>query len=232
MPKQNIKCTFSHSYKKTLPHENITSLYALTQQQLLYTLPQKKNSHIKTFLKPPGIDLSTDDYLTMSPNGDAVIFSPTRPKDSPKTLEDNDDDQPPNISATSFNFPDTAAAQHSPTIINNLDSPVNKPPRNKKEGIEPLPEEIPMLQNSHNSDDSPEQPRKYTQMLQQTRNAPTPSPRHHVAETKLQGENGENYVNIKSPTIFTNNNGTKAPEAFSNPSYQILKTGSSGGEAK
>ncbi|KAM7353304.1 PDGF- and VEGF-receptor related isoform 6-T7 [Cochliomyia hominivorax] len=121
----------------------------------------------------------------------------------------------------------TAAAQHSPTIINNLDSPVNKPPRNKKDGIDPLPEEIPMLQNAHNSEDSPEQPRKYTQMLQQTRNAPTPSPRHHVAETKLQGENGENYVNIKSPKKFINNNGSKAPEAFSNPSYQILKTGSS-----
>ncbi|XP_065357936.1 vascular endothelial growth factor receptor 1 isoform X3 [Calliphora vicina] len=174
------------------------------------------------------IDLSTDDYLTMSPNGDAVIFSPTRPKDSPKTLEENDDDQPPNISATSFNFPDTAASQHSPTIVNNLDSPVNKPPRNKKEGIDPLPEEIPMLHNAQHSEDSPEQPRKYTQMLQQTRNVPTPSPRHHVAETKLQGENGENYVNIKSPKKFINNNGSKAPDAFSNPSYQILKTGSSG----
>ncbi|XP_037824042.1 vascular endothelial growth factor receptor 1 isoform X1 [Lucilia sericata] len=185
--------------------------------------PRYVNGHILPEIR---IDLSTDDYLTMSPNGDAVIFSPTRPKDSPKTLEDNDDDQPPNISATSFNFPDTAAPQHSPTIVNNLDSPVNKPPRNKKEGIEPLPEEIPMLHNAQHNEDSPEQPRKYTQMLQQTRNAP--SPRHHVAETKLQGEGGENYVNIKSPKKFINNNGSKAPDAFSNPSYQILKTGSSG----
>lgn len=179
--------------------------------------------------------MSTDDYLTMSPNGEAVIFSPTRPKDSPKTGEDNDssNDEPNHISASTFNFPDTSAipAQHSPTIINNLDSPVNKPPRNKKEGIEPLPEEIPMLQNSHHTEDSPEQPRKYTQMLQQTRNVPTPSPRHHVTETKLHGENGENYVNIKSPKKFINNNGSKAPDAFSNPSYQILKTGTNG-EAK
>ncbi|KAI8118603.1 Platelet-derived growth factor receptor alpha [Lucilia cuprina] len=187
--------------------------------------PRYVNGHILPEIR---IDLSTDDYLTMSPNGDAVIFSPTRPKDSPKTLEDNVDDQPPNISATSFNFPDTAAPQHSPTIVNNLDSPVNKPPRNKKEGIEPLPEEIPMLHNTQHNEDSPEQPRKYTQMLQQTRNVPTPSPRHHVAETKLQGEGGENYVNIKSPKKFINNNGSKAPDAFSNPSYQILKTGSSG----
>ncbi|XP_046803769.1 vascular endothelial growth factor receptor kdr-like [Lucilia cuprina] len=187
--------------------------------------PRYVNGHILPEIR---IDLSTDDYLTMSPNGDAVIFSPTRPKDSPKTLEDNVDDQPPNISATSFNFPDTAVPQHSPTIVNNLDSPVNKPPRNKKEGIEPLPEEIPMLHNAQHNEESPEQPRKYTQMLQQTRNVPTPSPRHHVAETKLQGEGGENYVNIKSPKKFINNNGSKAPDAFSNPSYQILKTGSSG----
>lgn len=169
-----------------------------------------------------GIDLSSDDYLQMSPNGDSVIFSPTRPKDSPKVTDDSAD-QPPNISTTSFNFPDNAAEQHSPTLVNNLDSPVGKPPRNKKDGIDPLPEEIPMLHNAGAMDGSPHPPRKYAQILQQTRNVPTPSPRHHISETKL-AEESENYVNVKSPKNTLNNNGSKASEAFSNPSYQILKT--------
>ncbi|XP_073825359.1 PDGF- and VEGF-receptor related isoform X19 [Musca autumnalis] len=124
----------------------------------------------------------------------------------------------------------TAAEQHSPTLANNLDSPNNaKPPRNKKDGIDPLPEEIPMLPAGNHHEDSPDQPRKYAQMLQQqTKNMPTPSPRHHIKETKLNGggsEEGENYVNLKSPKKTINNNGSKHPEAFSNPSYQILKPG-------
>ncbi|XP_061389620.1 platelet-derived growth factor receptor alpha, partial [Musca vetustissima] len=189
--------------------------------------PRYVNGHILPEIR---IDLSSDDYLQMSPNGGSVIFSPTRPKDSPPICTEDNDDHPPKISTTSFNFPDTAAEQHSPTLANNLDSPNNsKPPRNKKDGIDPLPEEIPMLPAVNHSEDSPDQPRKYAQMLQQqTKNMPTPSPRHHIKETKLNGaagEEGENYVNLKSPKKAINNNGAKHPEAFSNPSYQILKPG-------
>ncbi|KAL9923894.1 PDGF- and VEGF-receptor related isoform 5-T7 [Glossina fuscipes fuscipes] len=119
----------------------------------------------------------------------------------------------------------TAAQQHSPTLANNLDdrSHLNKV-RNKKDGVEPIPEEIPMLANA-NSQASPEQSTKFSQLLQQAhRNTPTPSPRHHVAETKLTAD-AENYVNLKSPKRLLNNNGSsKGPEAFSNPGYQILKT--------
>ncbi|XP_073825354.1 PDGF- and VEGF-receptor related isoform X15 [Musca autumnalis] len=189
--------------------------------------PRYVNGHILPEIR---IDLSSDDYLQMSPNGGSVIFSPTRPKDSPPICTEDNVDHPPTISTTSFNFPDTAAEQHSPTLANNLDSPNNaKPPRNKKDGIDPLPEEIPMLPAGNHHEDSPDQPRKYAQMLQQqTKNMPTPSPRHHIKETKLNGggsEEGENYVNLKSPKKTINNNGSKHPEAFSNPSYQILKPG-------
>ncbi|KAL9923895.1 PDGF- and VEGF-receptor related isoform 6-T8 [Glossina fuscipes fuscipes] len=122
-------------------------------------------------------------------------------------------------------LPEIPAQQHSPTLANNLDdrSHLNKV-RNKKDGVEPIPEEIPMLANA-NSQASPEQSTKFSQLLQQAhRNTPTPSPRHHVAETKLTAD-AENYVNLKSPKRLLNNNGSsKGPEAFSNPGYQILKT--------
>uniref|UniRef100_A0A1I8MMD5 Protein tyrosine kinase n=1 Tax=Musca domestica TaxID=7370 RepID=A0A1I8MMD5_MUSDO len=190
--------------------------------------PRYVNGHILPEIR---IDLSSDDYLQMSPNGGSVIFSPTRPKDSPPICTEDNADHPPTISTTSFNFPDNAAEQHSPTLANNLDSPNNsKPPRVKKDGIDPLPEEIPMLDAVNHHEDSPDQPRKYAQMLQQqTKNMPTPSPRHHIKETKLNGggggEDAENYINLKSPKKTINNNGAKHPEAFSNPSYQILKPG-------
>lgn len=165
---------------------------------------------------------SSDDYLQMSPNGDFAIFSPTRLKDSPKAIENSHDaDKPPQISITSFTFPDTAAEQHSPTLSNHADSPVSKSSRSRKDGMEPLPEEIPMLPSTNS--DSPQQPRKFAQTLQQSRATPTPSPRHTVNETKLISEN-DNYVNVKSPKHVLNNNGSKAPEAFSNPSYLMLKT--------
>ncbi|XP_013100900.2 vascular endothelial growth factor receptor 1 isoform X5 [Stomoxys calcitrans] len=192
--------------------------------------PKYVNGHILPEIR---IDLSSDDYLQMSPNGGSVIFSPTRPKDSPPTVTDDGADQPPNISTTSFQFPDTAAEQHSPTIINNLDSPDDKPPRHKKNGVEPLPEEIPMLQGVNRQDKSPEPPRRFIDVLQQQMtNMPTPSPRHHINETRLTGEGSENYVNIKSPKKTLNSNGSKAADAFSNPSYQILKQGAEKDETK
>uniref|UniRef100_A0A1B0GCK6 Ig-like domain-containing protein n=1 Tax=Glossina morsitans morsitans TaxID=37546 RepID=A0A1B0GCK6_GLOMM len=186
--------------------------------------PRYVNGHILPEI--PGIDLSSDDYLQMSPNNGSVIFSPTRPKET-AVINDNDEDKlnlrQPLMTTTSFTFPDTAAQQHSPTLANNLDSHLNKA-RNKKDGVEPIPEEIPMLANA-NSQASPEQSAKFSQLLQQAhRNTPTPSPRHHVAETKLTAD-AENYVNLKSPKRLLNNNGSsKGPEAFSNPGYQILKT--------
>ncbi|KAL9923888.1 PDGF- and VEGF-receptor related isoform 1-T3 [Glossina fuscipes fuscipes] len=186
--------------------------------------PRYVNGHILPEIR---IDLSSDDYLQMSPNNGSVIFSPTRPKET-AVINDNDDDKlnrQPLMTTTSFTFPDTAAQQHSPTLANNLDdrSHLNKV-RNKKDGVEPIPEEIPMLANA-NSQASPEQSTKFSQLLQQAhRNTPTPSPRHHVAETKLTAD-AENYVNLKSPKRLLNNNGSsKGPEAFSNPGYQILKT--------
>nr|XP_036222271.1 vascular endothelial growth factor receptor 1 isoform X16 [Bactrocera oleae] len=127
----------------------------------------------------------------------------------------------PEIHNTAPTAPPTS--QHSPTLVNNLDSPINK--NRKKEGIQP--EEIPMLTGTHhNSDDggeSPEQGRKYAKNIlqQHVRATPTPSPRHHIAETELSGS--DNYVNVKSPKKL-NNNGARAADAFSNPSYQILKT--------
>ncbi|XP_054744163.1 vascular endothelial growth factor receptor 1 isoform X4 [Anastrepha obliqua] len=168
---------------------------------------------------------SSDDYLNMSIETGTTIFSPTRPKD-----HDNSSDDPNTTTTTSFTFPDNIAptpsppsSQHSPTLVNNLDSPVNK--NRKKDVIQP--EEIPMLPGArHNSDseESPEQGRKFAKNIlqQQIRATPTPSPRHHIAETELTGS--DNYVNVKSPKKVTNNNGARAAEAFSNPSYQILKT--------
>uniref|UniRef100_A0A1A9WWA6 Receptor protein-tyrosine kinase n=1 Tax=Glossina brevipalpis TaxID=37001 RepID=A0A1A9WWA6_9MUSC len=183
--------------------------------------PRYVNGHILPEIR---IDLSSDDYLQMSPNNGSVIFSPTRPKETAMTNEDDGDElnRQPLMTTTSFTFPDTAAQQHSPTLANNLDSHLSKL-RNKKDGAEPIPEEIPMLANT-NSQAIPEQSAKFSQLLQQAhRNTPTPSPRHHVAETKLTTD-AENYVNLKSPKKLLNNNGSKGPEAFSNPGYQILKT--------
>ncbi|XP_036328923.1 uncharacterized protein LOC118741164 [Rhagoletis pomonella] len=178
---------------------------------------------------------SSDDYLNMSIETGTTIFSPTRPKDH----DDNQSsDEPNTTTTTSFTFPDKIAptptpspppsSQHSPTLVNNLDSPVNK--HRKKEIIQP--EEIPMLPGAHHSSDdgegSPEQGRKFVKnILQQQMRAhttPTPSPRHHIAETELT-TGSDNYVNVKSsPKKLSNTNGARTAEAFSNPSYQILKT--------
>ncbi|XP_029408232.2 vascular endothelial growth factor receptor 1 isoform X11 [Bactrocera dorsalis] len=127
----------------------------------------------------------------------------------------------PEIHNTAPTAPPTS--QHSPTLVNNLDSPINK--NRKKEGIQP--EEIPMLTGTHHNsddgDDSPGQDRKFAKNIlqQHVRATPTPSPRHHIAETELSGS--DNYVNVNSPKKL-NNNGARAADAFSNPSYQILKT--------
>ncbi|XP_067624151.1 vascular endothelial growth factor receptor 1 isoform X3 [Eurosta solidaginis] len=173
---------------------------------------------------------SSDDYLNISMEDGTTIFSPARRKDNDNSLRSDDAD--PNTTITSFTFPDHSApsptssqSQNSPTLENNLDSPVNK--NRNKEGIQP--EEIPMLigaQHTSDVDESPEQGRKFAKNIlqQKTRNSaiPTPSPRHNITETELSGD--DNYVNLKSPKKLTNNNGTRAGEAFSNPSYQILKT--------
>ncbi|XP_039949155.1 vascular endothelial growth factor receptor 1 isoform X8 [Bactrocera tryoni] len=183
--------------------------------------PRYVNGHILPEIR---IQPSTsDDYLNMSIETGTTIFSPTRPKDYQNSNDDT------NTTTTSFTFPDNTAptappiSQHSPTLVNNLDSPINK--HRKKEGIQP--EEIPMLTGTHhNSDDggdSPEQDRKFAKNIlqQHVRATPTPSPRHHIAETELSGS--DNYVNVNSPKKL-NNNGARAADAFSNPSYQILKT--------
>ncbi|XP_054082940.1 mast/stem cell growth factor receptor Kit isoform X2 [Zeugodacus cucurbitae] len=182
--------------------------------------PRYVNGHILPEIR---IQPSTsDDYLNMSIETGTTIFSPTRPKDYQNSNDDT------NTTTTSFTFPDNLAptappleSQHSPTLLNNLNSPANK--NRKKEGIQP--EEIPMLPGAHHTasddgDESPEQARKFARNIisqQQVRAAPTPSPRHHIAETELTG--GDNYVNVKSPK-----NGARTADAFSNPSYQILKT--------
>ncbi|XP_018798450.1 PREDICTED: platelet-derived growth factor receptor alpha isoform X4 [Bactrocera latifrons] len=127
----------------------------------------------------------------------------------------------PEIHNTAPTAPPTS--QHSPTLVNNLDSAINK--NRKKEGMQP--EEIPMLTGTHHNsddgDDSPAQDRKFAKNIlqQHVRATPTPSPRHHIAETELSGS--DNYVNVNSPKKL-NNNGARAADAFSNPSYQILKT--------
>ncbi|XP_037960858.1 vascular endothelial growth factor receptor kdr-like isoform X2 [Teleopsis dalmanni] len=174
--------------------------------------PRYVNGHILPEIR---ID-SSDDYLQMSTNSGTAIFSPTRPKDYENSGNENDPNN--TISTTSFTFPDAAVQQHSPTLANNMDNPINK--NRKKEGV--TPEEIPMLQNAnHNSDGehSPEQLRKFS-------NVPTPSPRHNIVETQLNGD--DNYVNVKSPKAALYNNGARTPDAFSNPSYQVLKTGNDG----
>ncbi|CAD6999743.1 unnamed protein product [Ceratitis capitata] len=173
---------------------------------------------------------SSDDYLNLSIDTGTTIFSPTRPKDY--DYKNADTNTTP--TTTSFTFPDNIApaaptstsTQHSPTLTNNLDSPMNK---NRKKDII-RPEEIPMLTGTHHSntsdvEESPEQERKFAKnvLQQQIRAIPTPSPRHHIAETELSSN--DNYVNVKSPKKL-NNNGARSAEAFSNPSYQILKTGS------
>ncbi|XP_020713104.1 vascular endothelial growth factor receptor 1 isoform X2 [Ceratitis capitata] len=173
---------------------------------------------------------SSDDYLNLSIDTGTTIFSPTRPKDYDYTNADTNTTP----TTTSFTFPDNIApaaptstsTQHSPTLTNNLDSPMNK--NRKKDVIRP--EEIPMLTGTHHSntsdvEESPEQERKFAKnvLQQQIRAIPTPSPRHHIAETELSSN--DNYVNVKSPKKL-NNNGARSAEAFSNPSYQILKTGS------
>ncbi|XP_043641442.1 vascular endothelial growth factor receptor 1 isoform X4 [Drosophila teissieri] len=133
--------------------------------------------------------------------------------------------------------PDIRARQ-SPTLSNNLNSGSSKPLR-KKNGMptvdvaDQAPEEIPMLhRRSTESDESPEQGRRFNQALKQQYVTPTPSPRHHV-ETKLNGESSENYVNVKPPrknipgktTTGGGGGGAGAStEAFSNPSYQPLST--------
>ncbi|XP_049302396.1 vascular endothelial growth factor receptor 1 isoform X3 [Bactrocera dorsalis] len=184
--------------------------------------PRYVNGHILPEIR---IQPSTsDDYLNMSIETGTTIFSPTRPKDYQNSNDDTN-----TTTTTSFTFPDNTAptapptSQHSPTLVNNLDSPINK--NRKKEGIQP--EEIPMLTGTHHNsddgDDSPGQDRKFAKNIlqQHVRATPTPSPRHHIAETELSGS--DNYVNVNSPKKL-NNNGARAADAFSNPSYQILKT--------
>ncbi|XP_018798452.1 PREDICTED: vascular endothelial growth factor receptor 3 isoform X6 [Bactrocera latifrons] len=184
--------------------------------------PRYVNGHILPEIR---IQPSTsDDYLNMSIETGTTIFSPTRPKDYQNSNEDTN-----TTTTTSFTFPDNTAptapptSQHSPTLVNNLDSAINK--NRKKEGMQP--EEIPMLTGTHHNsddgDDSPAQDRKFAKNIlqQHVRATPTPSPRHHIAETELSGS--DNYVNVNSPKKL-NNNGARAADAFSNPSYQILKT--------
>ncbi|XP_026843933.1 vascular endothelial growth factor receptor kdr-like isoform X4 [Drosophila persimilis] len=128
--------------------------------------------------------------------------------------------------------PQRLVGQHSPTLSNNMNSSVHKPLR-KKNGLptvdtaDQAPEEIPMLHRTSTSDteQSPEQGRRFNQALKQQYVTPKPSPRHHV-ETKLNGES-ENYVNVKPPRKNlvnkpTTTGGTSNTEAFSNPSYQPL----------
>lgn len=101
----------------------------------------------------------------MSPHHESVIFSPTRPKD-PKTptliftAHDgtiSEMPQTPQMTTTSFTFPDTVALtaeqppEHSPTLLNNMNMASLVKQRHKKNGMEPLPEEIPMLSSTNNN---------------------------------------------------------------------------------
>ncbi|XP_055921707.1 vascular endothelial growth factor receptor 1-like isoform X2 [Eupeodes corollae] len=152
----------------------------------------------------------SDDYLQMSTKTGSAIFSP-RP---------NDD----YVKADNFTF----SEQHSPTISNNLDSPVTK--NRKKVGVPP--EEIPMLQKSSNginqtsgsqsdseTEQSPDAKSAGKTFAQITR-------RPIEKETSLIDTTDGNYVNVKAATDlskkFMNSNGTK--DAFSNPSYLMLKS--------
>lgn len=242
-----------------------------------------------------GIDVTADDYLQMSPYHESVIFSPTRPKD-PKTptliftahdgtISEVLPQTPPRMTTTtSFTFPDTVAetatatdhddhhhhhqlAEQSPTLLNNLDTGTLSKPRHKKNGMEPLPEEIPMLSSEDNvriplsnltahphllmdsnENNSQQQEGKGRSRLLAQQNllnrkpglnnviTPIPSPRHHIADTRLSNSmEDNNYVNTKVSTgqqydgvnggnVGGGNGNPKSVtvEAFSNPSYQIL----------
>ncbi|XP_017132449.1 vascular endothelial growth factor receptor 1 isoform X13 [Drosophila elegans] len=205
--------------------------------ELAPTAPRYVNGHIVPDIR---IEELPDDYLAMSPDSEHdpdasthAIFSPTR-------LEGEASDFPDFSSETTFNFP---GARQSPTLSNNLNSGSSKPLLKKnglptEDAADQAPEEIPMLhRRSDGSDDgyqSPEQGRRFNQALKQQYVTPTPSPRHHV-ETKLNGESGDAYVNVKPPRknipgkTATGGGGGggvgagAAPtEAFSNPSYQPL----------
>lgn len=212
--------------------------------------------------------MSADDYLQMSPHHESVIFSPTRPKDTPTLILTAHDGTisdvltTPQMTTTSFTFPDTVVTvqpdeqeqqqQQSPTIRNNLDTGSVVKQRNKKNGMEPLPEEIPMLSNSNYMDqrtddtritmDDYENHQPYNNegnnsssgLLARTlklNNIPTPipSPRHHIAETRMSTDD-DLYVNTKKSGPFlinssssgSNSNSKMVVDAFSNPSYQIL----------
>ncbi|XP_015036033.2 platelet-derived growth factor receptor alpha isoform X5 [Drosophila pseudoobscura] len=203
--------------------------------------PRYVNGHIVPDIR---IEELPDDYQAMSPpDTSTAIYSPTRldGDDMAPTANFTEfaDFSPLQTTDTSFTFPDATppqpqrlVGQHSPTLSNNMNSSVHKPLR-KKNGLptvdtaDQAPEEIPMLHRTSTSDteQSPEQGRRFNQALKQQYVTPKPSPRHHV-ETKLNGES-ENYVNVKPPRKNlvnkpTTTGGTSNTEAFSNPSYQPL----------
>lgn len=216
----------------------------------------------------------------MSPHHASVIFSPTRPKD-PKTptliftAHDgtiSEVPQTPRMTTTSFTFPDAAAdtaeqpsvPEHSPTLLNNLDTGSLVKQRHKKNGMEPLPEEVPMLSPANEHSLRPDDnvriplnnlkpPAQHQHLplsadeigqsagrsvlvqnllnrkpgIHQSLSPPVPSPRLHIADTRLSTEDN-NYVNTKlsSPYLSSAHSNPKlalaAADAFSNPSYQIL----------
>ncbi|XP_055840031.1 vascular endothelial growth factor receptor 1 [Episyrphus balteatus] len=155
----------------------------------------------------------SDDYLQMNSKTGSAIFSP-RPHDD-------------YVKADNFTF----SEQHSPTISNNLDSPVTK--NRKKVGVPP--EEIPMLQKSSNginrgggsqSDSETESPgpQSVGKTFAQISRRPAEIETSLTDNTNGGGGDG-NYVNVKPTDLskkFMNSNGTK--DAFSNPSYLMLKT--------
>ncbi|KAH8263498.1 hypothetical protein KR044_009761, partial [Drosophila immigrans] len=192
--------------------------------------PRYVNGHIVPDIR---IEDVPDDYLQMNTENSTAIFSPTRPKgDANPNNQITDFKDMPNTTETSFTFPtDTQHGQHSPTLANNMDSSAGHKSLRRKNGMPTIdaadqaPEEIPMLHRISTSDDgehSPEQQRKFPQM-------PTPSPRHHVETTLNNGDNGDNYVNVKPPrknlvnkTTAAAAGGASSTDAFSNPSYQPL----------
>ncbi|XP_030384764.1 vascular endothelial growth factor receptor 1 isoform X2 [Scaptodrosophila lebanonensis] len=189
--------------------------------------PPYVNGHIVPEIR---IDVPPDDNLQLSLENTTAIFSPTRPKGDTPTSQAADipENSCTKTTETSFTFPDIRRDQpHSPTLANNIDSNAHKPLRKKNglptvDALDRPPEEIPMLHRASTSsgDQSPEQSRKFTQ---QSHPMPTPSPRHHI-ETKLNGEK-EHYVNIKPPRkALANKPAGGGADAFSNPSYQALKT--------
>ncbi|KRG02703.1 uncharacterized protein Dmoj_GI14251, isoform B [Drosophila mojavensis] len=190
--------------------------------------PRYVNGHIVPKIR---IEESSDDYLQMNTENSTAIFSPTRPKGD----ADLADLPAIDTNETSFTFPDTnrtVGQQHSPTLANNMDSSIHKPVRRKNglpttvDAADQAPEEIPMLHRVSTSDgeerNSPEQSRRFPQ--QYVNATPTPSPRHHI-ETALNGSGGDNYVNVKPPRKnLPNKSAGGGTDAFSNPSYQPLKT--------